>query len=665
MIIQIALFATLLGSTSLFGASSEIPLKREFPLNDQINPCENLYEHACSKTIESFKLRADRKKHTFAFNDSSERILEFKKNYLKDLISKDQPLNEKDSGVASQIKNFYISCMDKDSRAKEETSEIQKLIEEQKKIHTKKDWFKAQALKIHSGKNGIIGYSTSDNFDDSRRSDLMLGVGYSYLPEKSYAKNPELIKALTVLITDYFTTIGKDHPKQRAQVVIKYELDQQDNRFFPVEARIAYSQRRFISKKILLKKFANLELKSFLDQVPENTLIRNMNPKTLPFLSKIAKTYSLEDLKTIQLFYELKGKLDQGYPLYYDEAFMFTNKFLGGKNKRSELDEECTSLTMHNFGAEFDYLVLPKMFPNFSSEKVAELVAKIKTSILASLAKNTWLSAAAKKEAERKISTSFMRLVSPQSFEEWKFLPIAEYGKNTYLANIDKRNDISDDREFKYFSELKDIRSWEGVEPLEVNAFYQPSYNQFTMLQGILQYPFYDQKNSDIENLAGVGMVVGHELGHAIDDQGSKYDADGKLRNWMSDNDLKKFKELTRSLIDQYSKAGMNGEYTLGENIGDLVGLTSAYDAAFLDTNLIPEDQLKKLKKKFFLNYARSWCEVQLPGVRELRLKSDPHSLGVARVNEVVKHFAAFKEAFDCKDTDPLILKDDQRVHIW
>jgi len=660
MLMAIALAVNLLTGTTSFGASSEIPLKREFPLNDKINPCQNLYEHACSKTIESFQLRPDRRKHTFAFNDSAERILEFKKKYLLELSKK-----EADSKISGQIRNFYLSCMNKEARAKEETAEVQKLINDQKKILNKKDWIKEQVKKIHSGKNGFISYGTSDNFDDARVSDLMLGVGYSLLPEKSYAKNAELIKALEVLVTDYFKEIGADHPEEKAKIVIQYEVEQQENRFFPVEARIAYSQRRFVSKKDLIKKYPDLQLKIFLDQIPKKTLIRSFNPKTIPFLNKVVLTYSLDELKTLESFYELRSKLDQGYPKIYSDAFMFSNKFLGGKNKRSELDEECTTLSMHRFGAEFDYLVLPKMFPNFSSEKVAIMVDKIKASILASLEKNTWLSPVANKEAKRKISTAFMRLVAPQKFEDWKFLEVADYGVDTYLANIEKRNDISDKREFKFLTELKDIRSWEGVEPLEVNAFYQSSYNQFTMLQGILQYPFYDQNSSDIENLAGVGMVVGHELGHAIDDQGSKYDADGKLRDWMTVKDLEKFKELTKSLIEQYSKAGMNGEYTLGENIGDLVGLTAAYDAAFGDTKKMSELEQKDLKKKFFLNYARSWCEVQLPGVRELRLKSDPHSLGVARVNEVVKHFAAFKDTFDCHDGDPMIFSAEQRVHIW
>ncbi len=661
-IIQVLSF---LIAANAFGASSEIPLKRVFPINPKISPCENLYEHACSKTIESFQLRADRKRHSFAFSDSAERILEFKKNYLLDLSKNSLPNAGADSELTGQVKNFYLSCMNKDARAKEEVSLVQSTIKNQNMISSKDLWVKGQVLKMHSGKSGFLGYGMEDNFDDSRKSDLMIGVGYSFLPEKSYAKNNELVKAFRTLTTEYFKAIGVDRAEERALVIEKYELEQQENRLYPVEARIAYSQRRFVTKNELIKLFPDLQLKVFLDQIPNSTYIRNINPKTIPFLNKIVKTYSLDELKTLELFYELIHKLDLGYPQVYEKNFEFSKIFLGGKIKRSVLDEECTTLTIGSFGAELDYLVLPKLFPHFSSDKVAELVGKIKSSILESLSKNTWLSSEAKKEASKKISTAFMRLVAPPKLEDWKFLPSYSYSVDTYLANNEKRNELSDEREFKYFTELKDIRSWEGVQPLVVNAFYQPSYNQFTMLQGILQYPFYDQENSEIENLAGVGMVVGHELGHAIDDQGSKYDSEGRLRDWMTAKDLLKFKELTKSLIAQYNQAGMNGEYTLGENIGDLVGLTAAYDAAFSQNTTTQKTPSKEEKKKFFLNYARSWCEVQLPGTKQLRLKSDPHSLGIARVNEIVKHFAGFQEAFDCKDTDPMVLPAEKKVHIW
>lgn len=639
--------------------SSDIPARRSFPVNPAINPCENLYEHACSKVIESFKLREDRRKHTFAFNDSAERILEFKKKTIAELAQA-----ETKDPIARELKNYYLSCTNEDARAKEEKDYIEKKKGELAQVQNKKDWIRWHVQRIHSGDPGFIGYWTLDNFDDPRKSDVAISPGYSLLPEKSYAKNEELMKELEKVAVEFFKAIGMQAAEEQAKTVVKYEVDMQNNRLLPAEMRRAFSRRLFVPREDLIVNYPELELKGFLNQLPKKTLIRILNPKGFPFLAGVAKNYSLDELKTLQLFYELYPRLDKSNPDFYSKMFAFRNKFLGGKNKRSELKEECTELTMHKFGPEFDYLVLPKMFPGFSSQKVAELVGMIKKSIQESLKTNSWLTPTAKKEAMRKISKAYMRLVAPQKFEDWKFLKTADYNSERFLANNELRDDIEEEREFKYFSELKDIRSWEGVHPLEVNAFYEPSYNQFTMLQGILQYPFYDQSSSLVENLAGVGMVVGHELGHGIDDQGAKFDADGKLREWMTAKDLKKFKELTASLVEQYSKAGMNGELTLGENIGDLVGLTSAYDAAFNNSKLSSLEKQKE-QQQFFLSYARSWCEVQLPGVKELRLKSDPHSLGIARVNEVVKHFAGFKEAFSCKETDPMVLPADKRVHIW
>ncbi len=660
MIKVLSLFLSfLITFNRLQAASSDIPAKRAFPIDEKINPCVSLYDYACTKVIESFELRADRKRHSFAFSDSAERILSFKKNYLLELIK-----NPSHDSLESEIRNFYLSCTNKETRAKEESVYIAEKLEKIAKISSKRDWFKLQAQRIHSGDPGFIHYYPVDNFDDPKKSDLVLATGYSFLPEKSYAENKELVTELELLIRNFFDSIHIDHATEKAKVVIGYELEHQRRRLFPAESRLAYSERSFISRTELLKKYSELNLKLFFKDVPKNIKIRVINRKSLPFLKSIAKIYTLEELKALQIFYELHSVLDFRYPDFYNKKFAFKQKFLGGKKMRSELSEECTEITMSKFGSEFDYLILPKMFPSFSSEKVAEMVDKIKKSILASLSKNTWLSPGAKKEAQKKIATAYMRLVAPAKYEDWKFLRVSEFNPESYLANIEKRNVISEAREFEYLKELKDIRSWEGVQPLQVNAFYEASYNQFTMLQGILQYPFYDQNNSEVENLAGIGMVVGHELGHGIDDQGAKYDSDGKLREWMTIKDLAKFKELTNSLVLQYSKAGMNGEYTLGENIGDLVGLTAAYDAAFNDKSL-SGIELKKEQQKFFLSYARSYCEVQLPGVREYRLKSDPHSLGVARVNEVVKHFSGFQEAFGCKENDPMILPVEKRVHIW
>lgn len=176
---------------------------------------------------------------------------------------------------------------------------------------------------------------------------------------------------------------------------------------------------------------------------------------------------------------------------------------------------------------------------------------------------------------------------------------------------------------------------------------------------------FYDKNGPDHVNFGAVGAVIGHELGHGIDDKGSKYDKDGRLRQWMSDEDLKTFQKLTGGLVTQFDAIGHNGKLTLGENIGDLVGVTFGYRSAFAGSNASQMDPTAAAKQEFFIQYARLWCGVVRPKLAELLLKTDPHSAMKARVNEQVKHQAGFQEAFSCKDGDKMVLKPEQRISVW
>ena len=177
---------------------------------------------------------------------------------------------------------------------------------------------------------------------------------------------------------------------------------------------------------------------------------------------------------------------------------------------------------------------------------------------------------------------------------------------------------------------------------------------------GILQYPFFVAEGDLVENLGAVGTVIGHELGHGIDDEGSKFDAQGKLRQWMTDQDIKKFQDRGSKMMDQFNKIGHNGALTQGENVADLVGLTFSYNAAFPNGNGTNQD-----KQKFFVAYGRLWCNVMREKAKEMQLKTDPHSLGYARINEQVKHQRGFHEAFSCKKSDALFLSENDRITIW
>ncbi len=258
----------------------------------------------------------------------------------------------------------------------------------------------------------------------------------------------------------------------------------------------------------------------------------------------------------------------------------------------------------------------------------------------------------------------------------WHFLPAVELNSRTPVTNVLSIKRALIDRDIEELTKGRSRTQW-SMGQLTLNAYYSPPDSKFVMLQGILQHPFFDEGYSDIENLGAIGAVIGHELGHGIDDKGARYDTQGKLRQWMSKQDLEEFKARGVKFVERFNKIGHNGVLTLGENIGDHVGLTFGNKAAFPDPskasqskdNMANADMLSRAnmedERKFFEAYARLWCGVVRPEFEKTLLKTDPHSLGYARINEQVIHQDAFHTAYQCKQTDKMYLKPEDRLRVW
>lgn len=647
------------GQTSRQAPSSEIPEIRSFELSTTVQPCQDFHAYVCSQVESSFKLREDRSSHTFAFDDSDERLLEKKKYFFKN-IDKEKKL----SARSLQLKSYYQACMNEEASAKDEKNLVAELAKEVAGIKTIEDFIKINRVNMTNEKWSVMSYDIMPNIDNPLIYDITFDVNLMFLPEHSYYDNAELLKAYQQLLAEFYNNVypseSKEDHLKRAQAVIDFEKRFKETYPFPAEFRQRYTQPRRISRADYLKKVSVMALDDFFKKnVPEKTLLRDFVPESEDFVQKEMKAENLQVLKDMYVFRNARRFMDDGYPELYKKRMEFSHRFLGGPPNRPDRQERCTESTMGAFSLELDQLLLPRLFPNFPQAKVKAVAEKVRQSIMTGIESNTWLNPKSKAGAIKKIKTAKLQLIQPNTDKEWDFRPIVKLSNEHRYENGSRLAEASHKVAFKHLREGVNQLAW-GMSPLTVNAYYSPDKNKFVLPIGILQYPFFVKEGDLTENLGAVGAVIGHELGHSIDDEGSKFDSDGKLNQWMAEEDVQKFRERGMKMIQQFNKIGHNGELTQGENIADLVGLTFAYNAAFPKNEGKVED-----KKKFFVAYGRVWCNVAREKAKEMQLKTDPHSLGFARINEQVKHQKGFQEAFSCKKGDGLFIDDADRIQIW
>lgn len=257
----------------------------------------------------------------------------------------------------------------------------------------------------------------------------------------------------------------------------------------------------------------------------------------------------------------------------------------------------------------------------------------------------------------------------PDKWRDYSSLTIA---KNDLYGNLQRCAAYEYNRNLAKLGKPVDRTEW-GMTPQTVNAYYNPSVNEIVFPAAILQPPFFDMNADDAVNYGGIGAVIGHEIGHGFDDQGSTFDGDGKLRNWWKPSDLEAFSKRTKALVEQYNTfqalpgLNVNGAFTLGENIGDLGGLSIALKAYKMSLNGKEAPVLDGFTgiQRVFLGWGQVWLDKSRPEALRTQIAADPHSPAKFRINGVVRNIPEFYEAFNVKPGDSLYLAPEKRVKIW
>jgi len=354
---------------------------------------------------------------------------------------------------------------------------------------------------------------------------------------------------------------------------------------------------------------------------------------------------------------------------FAEEHFNFYNKTMRGQKEMKERGKRVLD-TIENFtGEAMGQLYVKVAFPPESKARMEQLVANLREALKGRLENLAWMSDETKQKAMAKWATFTPKIGYPDKWRDWSGL---KTGRDSYIGNVLAA------REFNYRWQLSKIgkpvdkTEW-GMSPQTVNAYYNPLQNEIVFPAAILQPPFFDPKADDPLNYGGIGAVIGHEMIHGYDDQGSRFGPTGNFEVWWTPNDAKAFESLTGKLIAQFdayeAKPGkkVNGKLTLGENIADLGGLAVAYDAMKRATDGQPDPKVEGLTRdqRFFLNWATVWRRNFTPEELDVRLQTDPHAPANFRAMGAPSNLPAFAAAFSCKPGQPMVRDGDKQIVIW
>ena len=354
---------------------------------------------------------------------------------------------------------------------------------------------------------------------------------------------------------------------------------------------------------------------------------------------------------------------------FAEENFNFFGRTMRGAQQMQPRWKRAVAVVSGSLGEAVGQMYVEKYFPAEAKERMITLVRNLQESLGERIQALEWMGDSTKVKALEKLATFHVKIGYPDKWKDYSTLDIKD---DSFIANMERANLWSHAEMLDKVGKPVDKEEWH-MTPQTVNAYYNPTTNEICFPAGILQYPFFDMNADDAFNYGAIGVVIGHEMTHGFDDQGRKYDKDGNLKDWWTEQDAKNFDERAKVMIDFFDKievapgVNANGQMTLGENIADHGGLQIAYQAFKKATAQHPLNEKDGFtpEQRFFLAYANVWAGNIRPEEILNRTKTDVHSLGKWRVNGALPHINAWYEAFGITENDPMFLPQAERTVIW
>ena len=666
---------TLLAATVLFASCNK---KQELVsgitkknMDTIAKPGDNFQEYVNGTWLKTNKIPADKSSY-----GSFDMLYDQSQKDVKIIIEEASKGSFANGTDQQKIGDYYASYMNRKER---DAKGIMPIQPELKNIDAIANYTDLAAYFGKANRTGIaIPFAISVNQDYKNPNEYTLmtwqsGLG---LPEREYylqtdAKMTDVRKKYLAHIEKMLTLTGMPSPAESAAKIMTLETTM-------AKAQMTKEDTRETAK--LYNKYAIGDLKTLMPDFDWNAMLKNAgieNQKILVVsqveytksLNGIIKSTPIDTWKTY-LKWSLINNAASHLTTELDKAnFEFYGKTLYGTEKQEDDWKRAVNSVNGSLGEMVGKVYVAKHFSPEAKERMVGMVKNLLKAYAESIKKLDWMSEATKKQALQKVDKFMIKIGYPDKWRDYSTLKVV---KNDLYGNAERATEFEYNRLLHKLGKPVDRKEW-GMTPQTVNAYYNPSLNEIVFPAAILQPPFFNLNADDAVNYGGIGAVIGHEIGHGFDDQGATFDGDGVMRNWWTPEDLTKFKAKTEALVAQYSgfKAfpdlNVNGAFTLGENIGDLGGLSIAIKAYKMSLNgkEAPVMDGYTGMQRVFLGWGQVWLDKQREEAMRSQIAGDPHSPAKFRINGVVRNVPEFYEAFKIKPTDSLYLAPEKRVKIW
>ncbi len=657
--------------------NAQVGLNLEY-MDKNVRPQDDFYNFVNGEWMKKTEIPADRSR----WGSFDELRKNTDKNTLKILKEAKDDIQYKEGSDQRKALDYFASILDVSSRKALGIKPIKPYLDKINAINNKQDVLDYMIAIEPVLSAAFMGIGVGADMKDSNKNVLYVSPAGLGLPERDYyVSNEEDAQKI------------RDQYKQHIGKMLKYigksdaEIKQIQNNVLVLETKLAKAkltkeERRKpentynpMSVDALVKLMPDFDVKKYMNafDISVEQLIVSQ-PKYLQVFNDVFKSEKTDVIKDFLTWSLLRGTAGELSPEISDANWAFYGKTLEGLKQRRPLEERALATVNWSIGEAVGKLYVDKMFPPEAKDKAKEMITYLQKSYKQRISNLPWMSEETKTKAIQKVDALQIKIGYPDKWKDYSKLNIkSPKNGGTYFENGMAVSKWHFAENLAKLNKPVDKTEW-GMAPQIVNAYYNPSYNEIVFPAAILQPPFYDYKADEAINYGGMGAVIGHEISHGFDDQGAKFNAKGNFEQWWTDKDFEQFNVLVKKLADQYSKIEVlpgvfiNGEFTSGENIGDLGGVNSAYTALQLyykDHQKPDKIQGFTPEQRFFLSWATIWRTKSRDEALKKQIKTDPHSPGQVRAAQPLKNVDAFYKAFDIKEGDGMYITPEARVKIW